>query len=166
MTACLGLAATRTKAADGETVLLVRRRRGGVGRRLLHLCGVVEVRLQLLFEDDPFPRSRTQIERAGAHTVVVTTSLPGIGIAICSAYLADSAGRAGVTHLRTTGRRQEIRQRVLTVLPGQTIARGCLLDHAAELQALLAATGRQVRLELPESALTAAERLWGTGLGP
>jgi hypothetical protein len=123
---------------------------------------VAEISLQLLLENEPPPRTETLLERAGAHTVVVTTVLPELAISLCSAYLADLRGRLGATHLYATPAQQEITQRVLAGLPGQTIARGCLLDHAAELHTRLADAGHPARVELPDSALDAAERLWTT----
>jgi hypothetical protein len=52
-------------------------------------------------------------------------------------------------------------QRLLESLPGITIARGCLLDHAAELQsAVEAATGEPAGVEIDDQALDRAARLW------
>ncbi len=127
---------------------------------------MVTVNLQVHVAGEAISRSETLLERAGAHTIAVTTVLPELAVSLCSAYVADLSGHAGVTHLRGTSSQQEFVQRLLDGLPGQTVARGCLLDHAAELHALLAASGQAVRVNLPDSALATAERLWDSPPSP
>jgi hypothetical protein len=53
-------------------------------------------------------------------------------------YLVDLKGTTAVSHLRRApGSPPVFSQRVVTGMAGATLARGCLLDHAAELQAFL-----------------------------
>jgi hypothetical protein len=50
---------------------------------------------------------------------------------------------------------------VLESLPGIPLARGCLLDHAAELRrAVEAATGGPAGVEVDDQALDRTARLW------
>jgi hypothetical protein len=68
-----------------------------------------------------------------------------------------------VSHLRTRpAAPARFSQRLLEVMPGQTHARACLLDHAAELRAVLAEffADEDLAVEVSERALARAERVW------
>ena len=55
-------------------------------------------------------------------------------VTLVSSYLADLAGPAAASHMRLLpGQPPRVAQRTLEGLPGQSHARACLLDHAAEL---------------------------------
>jgi hypothetical protein len=52
-------------------------------------------------------------------------------------------------------------QRVLSGMAGVTLARGCLLDHAAELQAFLDPDSEEaLHVELSDAALARAAAVW------
>ena len=77
--------------------------------------------------------------------------------------LADLVGTTAVSHLRLApGQRPAIAQRVLEGLPGQSHARACLLDHAAELRGALEELleDEEVSVELAEATLELAARVW------
>ncbi|MGZ6670214.1 MAG: hypothetical protein ACXVH3_36775 [Solirubrobacteraceae bacterium] len=53
-------------------------------------------------------------------------------------------------------------QRLLTGMAGETHARACLLDHAAELRAFLDPNGEEeVSVEISDAALAQAAAAWG-----
>ena len=124
------------------------------------------VRLDLeglvLVRGDRRERVEGWIERAGGHVVAVASVVPSLGLTVHSAYLAALDGRAAGSHLwAAPGTPGVFAQRLLESLPGITIARGCLLDHAAELQsAVEAATGEPAGVEIDDQALDRAARLW------
>ena len=85
--------------------------------------------------------------------VTVSSVLASRAVTLASCYLADLAGPTGVSHLRLVpGLPPRVSQRVLDGLPGQSHARACLLDDAAQLRdavgELLA--GEEVGVELGE----------------
>ncbi|MGO9955243.1 MAG: hypothetical protein ACLP50_04595 [Solirubrobacteraceae bacterium] len=105
----------------------------------------------------------TVIARAGAHVVAVTTVLPHMAVSLCSSYLSALSGRSAVSHLRERPGESRFAQRVVEALPGITIARGCLLDHAAELRNVVEwAAGEGVQVDVPEASLEDAMRVWDT----
>jgi hypothetical protein len=122
----------------------------------LELEGLVVVR------GDRRERVDGWIERAGGHVVAVASVVPSLGLTVHSAYLAGLDGRTAGSHLwAAPGTPGVFAQRVLESLPGITIARGCLLDHAAELHsAVAAATGEPAGIEIDDQALDRAARLW------
>jgi hypothetical protein len=106
-------------------------------------------------------RSETLLERSGAHVIVITSVLADLALTLCSSYLSDLSDRCAVSHLRCTRTGNAFAQRVVENLGGVTLARGCLLDHAAELRATTqAAAGREIRVEIPDAALAQAADVW------
>lgn len=116
----------------------------------------------VLVRGDRRERVEGWIERAGGHVVAVASVVPSLGLTLHSAYLAALDGRAAASHLRAAPATPTVfAQRMLESLPGTTIARGCLLDHAAELRsAVEAATGETAGMEIDDQALDRAARLW------
>ena len=103
-------------------------------------------------------RSSSTIATVGGYVVVVATALPDAGVTLTSCYVGQFHGDSGVTHLLLTPRAPAaIAQRVLPgPQPGETHARGCLLDHAAELQAALGVDGARVQIDVGPAALERA----------
>jgi hypothetical protein len=105
----------------------------------------------------------TVIENAGGYVVTVSSVLQSQAVTLVSCYLADLAGPTGVSDLRlASGQPPQISQRVLDGLPGQSHARACLLDHAAQLREALRELldDEEVGVELAEEALEQAARVW------
>ena len=104
----------------------------------------------------------TVIESVSGYVVVVITVLESRAVTLVSSYLADLSGRTAVSHLRTRPAAPAgFSQRLLEVMPGQTHARACLLDHAAELRGVLADLfDEDVSVELSEHALERAAGVW------
>ena len=65
------------------------------------------------------------------------------------------------------GQPPHVAQRVLEGLPGQSHARACLLDHAAQLRDVLGEllADEEVAVDLAEETLEQAARVWTAGLG-
>jgi hypothetical protein len=113
--------------------------------------------------DEWAERCATAIENASGYVVVVSSVLESRAVTLVSCYLADLGGSTAVSHMRLApGRRPAIAQRVLAGLPGQSHARACLLDHAAELRGALEELleDEQVSVELAEETLEQAARVW------
>jgi hypothetical protein len=128
-----------------------------VGRMRLPLPGV-----EISIDGQP-ARSETEIVSAGAYVVAVTTVIEQRGVQLASSYLADLAGPTAATHMTLlSGSPPRFHHRTLQ-LTGTRHARGCLLDHAAELCELLSyhLDSADVRGDVVEDALTDAERVWG-----
>jgi hypothetical protein len=106
----------------------------------------------------------TEIVSAGGYVVTITTVVPDQHLTLASSYLSTLAGETAASHMHLSAGDVRFDQRVL-VLPGMTHARGCLLDHAAELRELVAVLlGRDdIRVELLDQALSRAEKVWETG---
>jgi hypothetical protein len=88
--------------------------------------------------------------------VVLSSVLESRAVTLVSCYLADLGGPTAVSHLRLVpGQAPQVAQRVLGGLPGQSHARACLLDHAAELRDALGELFEveEVSVELPEETL-------------
>ncbi|MGI8730186.1 MAG: hypothetical protein ACR2LK_09395 [Solirubrobacteraceae bacterium] len=103
------------------------------------------------------------IDSLGGYVVVVTTSLPDRGVTLVSVYLSALGGDSAASHLAMTpGHDARLQHRLLTGLqPGSTHARGCMLDHAAELQQLLAdLTASRVSVDAGATALQRAADIW------
>lgn len=107
-------------------------------------------------------RCETEIVSAGAYVIAVTTVIEQHGVQLTSSYLADLAGPTAATHMTLTGGAPRFHHRTLQ-LTGTRHARGCLLDHAAELREMLCdhLDCDDVRVDVAETALTDAERVWG-----
>ena len=100
--------------------------------------------------------------------VVLSSVLESRAITLVSCYLADLGGPTAVSHMRLApGRAPQVAQRVLGGLPGQSHARACLLDHAAELRDALGELleDEEVSVELAEDTLEQAARVWSRDAG-
>lgn len=105
----------------------------------------------------------TTIENASGYVVTVSSVLASQAVTLVSCYLADLAGPTAVSHLRVApGQPPQIAQRVLDGLPGQSHARACLLDHAAQLRDAVEEllVDEEVGVELGEDTLERASRVW------
>ncbi|MGZ6616283.1 MAG: hypothetical protein ACXVFQ_17850 [Solirubrobacteraceae bacterium] len=79
-------------------------------------------------------RCSTSIEAASGYVVTVISVVQSRAVTLVSCYLASLGGETAVSHLRLVpARRPEFSQRLLSAMAGETHARACLLDHAAEL---------------------------------
>ena len=124
----------------------------------LELSGV-EVRSESWIE-----RCRCTIENASAYVVTVITVIESRSLSLVSAYVADLSGQTAVTHMRLApDRAASFEQRqVLGGFPGVSHPRACLLDHAAELRALVEELVEDpVVVEIPEASLEHASTVWG-----
>lgn len=124
--------------------------------------------ISLTLDGEP-ERSSTTVGAVGAYAVVVATALPQRGVTLTSCYLADMISDIAVSHLCSApGHGAHIQQRVLPAdQPGQTHARVCLLDHAAELQAALASLiNAAVAIDVGPVALELAARAWTASEDP
>ena len=105
----------------------------------------------------------TAIENVSGYVVVVSSVLRSRAVTLISSYLANLSGTTAVSHLRACPTTPPVfSQRILEVMPGQTHARACLLDHAAELHALLDELlgEEEVTVDVSDGALEQAERVW------
>jgi hypothetical protein len=105
----------------------------------------------------------TTIEAAGSWVVAISTVVRSRSVVLASCYLADfGQSEVAVSHLwMLPGPRSEIVQRPLAQMPGQTHARACLLDHAAELRDVLEELEQeQLAVDVAERALEQAARAW------
>jgi hypothetical protein len=109
-------------------------------------------------------RCSTTIQAAGAYVIVVETVLLGRGVALSSCYLAGLSGSTAVSHLQKVPKvPAAFSQRLLAVMPGETHARACLLDHAAELRGMLDPDGEEaVSVEVSDAALAHAAGVWSS----
>ncbi|HUA03823.1 MAG TPA: hypothetical protein VMB27_07975 [Solirubrobacteraceae bacterium] len=109
-------------------------------------------------------RCACTIESASAYVVNVITVIESRSVALVSAYVADLSGETAVTHMGLApGRAASFDQRVLGGFPGVSHPRACLLDHAAELRALVEEFVEEpVVVEIPEASLEHASTVWGT----
>ena len=113
--------------------------------------------------DEWSERCATAIENASGYVVILSSVLEGRAVTLVSCYLADLGGPAAVSHMRLApGQPPRVAQRVLEGLPGQSHARACLLDHAAELRDALGELleDEEVSVELAEDTLEQAARVW------
>lgn len=95
--------------------------------------------------------------------MVVISVLRSRAVTLVSTYLANLGGATAASHLRTyPGAPAEFSQRMLDVMPGQTHARACLLDHAAELRARLEEllAEEELTVEVSDRALEQAAGVW------
>jgi hypothetical protein len=105
----------------------------------------------------------TAIENVSGYVVVVSSVLRSRAVTLISSYLANLSGRTAVSHLRSRpGAPAGFSQRILELMPGQTHARACLLDHAAELHSLLDELlgEEEVTVDVSDDALEQAARVW------
>ena len=110
-------------------------------------------------------RCASTIENASAYVVSVITVVESRAVALVSAYVGDLSGATAVTHMcLAPGQRASFHQQVLSAMPGVSHPRACLLDHAAEMRALLEEMLEEpVVVEIPEASLEQASRVWGNG---
>jgi hypothetical protein len=108
-------------------------------------------------------RCQTAIESMSGYVVAVISVLQSRAVTLVSCYLATLAGETAVSHMRLApGTPGRFSQRMLGAMPGETHARACLLDHAAELRDALdeLLDDEQVTVEVSEHALGRAARVW------
>lgn len=119
-------------------------------------------------------RSSSTIDTVGGYVVVVATAVPRLAVTLTSVYLGQIDGDTGATHLRLAPeRRAELSHRIVPAAPvspaasttgrqpGTAHARSCVLDHAAELQQLLAElAGDVVTIDVGPVALERAAGAW------
>ena len=124
----------------------------------LELSGV-EVRSESWSE-----RCRCTIENASAYVVTVITVIESRSLSLVSAYVADLSGRTAVTHMRLApDGAASFEQQLLGGFPGVSHPRACLLDHAAELRALVEELVEEpVVVEIPGASLKHASTVWGS----
>jgi len=118
--------------------------------------------------DEWSERCATAIESASGYVVVLTSVLESRAVTLVSCYLADLGAPTAVSHMRLApGQPAQAAQRVLESLPGQSHARACLLDHAAELRDALGELlgDEEVSVELSEETLEQAARVWNPHAG-
>ena len=108
-------------------------------------------------------RSSSTIATVGGYVVVVATALRHHALTLTSCYLGQIDGDTAASHLLLAPDTQAVLdQRVLPgPQPGETHARGCLVDHAAELQAAIATiTDEPVKIDIGLVALERAAGAW------
>ena len=111
--------------------------------------------------------SETTIGAVGGYAVVLTTTLPTLGVTLTSSYLAAMIGDIAASHLCSVpGGPPIIDQHVLPGdQPGQTHAQTCLLDHVAEVRNVLDAyhaSAATVTVTIGNDTLQQADRAWST----
>jgi hypothetical protein len=105
----------------------------------------------------------TAIESVSGYVVAVISVLPSRAVTLASCYLATLAGETAASHVRLApGRPAGFSQRMPDGMSGETRARACLLDHAAELRDALhdLLEDERVSVELAEETLERAARVW------
>ena len=132
------------------------------GRMRVELEGV-EIQI-----DGRAERVDSEIIAAGAYVIVLTTVLEDRSLQLVSSYIAPLSGPAAATHMWTSADPPRFHHRTLE-LTGTRHARGCLLDHAAELRDLLAdelGETTLVRIHISERVLAGTTRVWSTSENP
>jgi hypothetical protein len=107
--------------------------------------------------------SSTTVATVGAYVVVVATTLPDRALGLTSCYVGELDAETAVSHLHLgPGPRERLSQRILDAAqPGVTHARACLLDHAAELRAVVSeVTEEHVTVHVGVRALERAAQVW------
>jgi hypothetical protein len=105
---------------------------------------------------------------ASGYVVVLSSVLKSRAVTLVFCYLADLGEPTAVSHMRLApGRAPQVAQRVLGGLPGQSHARACLLDHAAQLRDALGELldAEEVSVELAEQTLEQAAHVWNADGG-
>ena len=105
----------------------------------------------------------TPLGYASAYQLTLSSTLPGLGVELHSCYLGHpAADRTAAAHLQLSPRdapRVRLVEHEPSALPVRDARRRCLLDHLAELRALVAAaTGREVRVDVDDAALERVDR--------
>ena len=115
---------------------------------------------------DAIPQaSETTIGAVGGYAVILTTTLPALGVTLTSSYLAAMVGDIAASHLSSVpGGPPIIDQHVLPGdQPGQTHAQTCLLDHVAEVRDVLEAfhgSTPTVTVAIADATLKQADHAW------
>lgn len=118
--------------------------------------------------------SSSTLASVGGYVVVVATTAPRLRATLTSAYLGAIDGDTAATHLLLApDRRPELLHRILPAAPLSAAstpggpqpetahARSCVLDHAAELQQLLAELADDiVKIDVGPAALERAAAAW------
>ncbi len=109
--------------------------------------------------------SETTIGAVGGYAVILTTTLPELGVTLTSSYLAGMAGDIAASHLAMVpGGPPIIDQHVLPAGQlGETHARACLLNHVSELRNALEAHRQAVATvsaTITDAALEGADDAW------
>jgi len=109
--------------------------------------------------------SETTIGAVGGYAVILTTTLPTLGLTLTSSYLAAMIGDIAASHLCSMpGGPPIIDQHVLPGdQPGRTHAQTCLLDHVAEVRNVLDAfhhSAAVVTIAIADATLEQADRAW------
>jgi hypothetical protein len=103
----------------------------------------------------------TEVVAEGGFVVTASTVVADVGVQLVSCYVAGLQGPAAVTHMLAAAAAPRFEQHTVQ-LAGVTLARACLLDHAAQLRELLEVEHalKDVRVDVQERALTDAQRVW------
>jgi hypothetical protein len=113
--------------------------------------------------DDRTEQCEATVAAVGGYVVVIATVVPSVAVTLTSSYVCSLGGqRAAVTHLyMAPGEPDQIFQRALAPLVGQTLGRAYLLDHAAELQTRLGELRDEpLAVELDDQLMEAAGAVW------
>jgi hypothetical protein len=107
-------------------------------------------------------RCSTSIEAASGYVVSVISVVQTRAVTLVSCYLAALAGETAVSHMRLVpGQDPRFSQRLLSAMAGETHARACLLDHAAELQETLGQDDDAgIGVEMTDAALERGAAVW------
>jgi hypothetical protein len=110
-------------------------------------------------------QTSTTIAGVGGYAVIITTTLPALGVTLTSGYLSALIGDIAVSHLCSIpNARPIIDQHVLPAGQlGETHARACLLNHISELRNALEAHQQAVSTvsaTIADVALEGADHAW------
>ncbi len=107
-------------------------------------------------------RCSTSVEAVSGYVVTVISVVQSRTVTLVSCYLAALGAETAVSHMSLVpGWRPRFSQRLLAGMAGETHARACLLDHAAELQATLGEDGgAEVGVDISDGALELAAAVW------
>jgi hypothetical protein len=103
----------------------------------------------------------TELVGEGGFVVTAITVVGDVGLQLLSCYVAGLQGPAAVTHMLTASGAPRFEQHTVQ-LAGVTLARACLLDHAAQLCELLQVEHAldDVRVDIQDRTLIDAQRVW------
>jgi hypothetical protein len=111
-------------------------------------------------------RCSTSIEAVSGYVVSAISVVQTRAVTLVSCYLAALAGETAVSHMRLVpGQDPRFSQRLVSAMAGETHARACLLDHAAELQETLGQDDDAgVGVEMTDAALGRGAAVWRSAL--
>jgi hypothetical protein len=103
----------------------------------------------------------TELASEGGFVVTAITVVADVGVQLLSCYVAGLQGPAAVTHMLSASGAPRFEQHTVQ-LAGATLARACLLDHAAQLRELLEVEHAldDVRVDIQDRTLADAQRVW------